>query len=1052
MRSLIRYFVEHKIVTYFFSLLLFIGGIASFFSLGQLEDPNFSVKDAVIITKYPGASPEEVEQEVTDRIEQAVQQMPQVKYIRSYSQAGLSQVKVTIKPQYWSKELSQIWDEMRKKVRDVTPLLPPGVQQPQFGDDFGFVFGFLLAMTADGFSYKEMEDYADEFKKYLDIVPGVSRVDLWGVQKKAIYLDINEQQLASLNLTPATIVSTLKDQNLVVDAGALDISPLRLRISPSGEFTSPEEIGDLIIRPESSDIISNAVVAASENPNETLAEVAQMANDSFIRVKDIAVVKRGYIDPPATIMHYNGKPAIGIAVAGNEDANIVDVGQALYKRLNEVIVNFPIGIKIHKVAWQSDLVSESVNSFLVNLAEAVVIVLIVLIIPSGLRMGLIIGFDLILTILGTFIVMAIMDIPLQRMSLGALVIAMGMMVDNSIVVADGIAIKIREGMNRMQAAIESALQPAFPLFAATLIATMTFYPIAGSKESTGEYCESLFIVVAVALVLSWFIAIFVTPLQCLDMLSEKKKNAQQNPDENEFNKPFFRYFRQVLIKLIAFRKATILLLIALLALSLFSFGFVKQMFFPDSTRAQLMIDYWAPEGTSIHSVQKKMEQLEKELIKGQGVESISSFIGSGPPRFYLPVEPEGQRSNYGQMIINFNDYTAIDPFIEKYEPKTLENISNAMVRFRKYSVGPGNSWPLELRILGPMDANLATIRTLGNTLLDLTGQSPYGRDFRLDIMNRTLQVVPDYEQKRGRWAGISRPDLARALRRGYDGLAIGQYREGKDLYPIIIRHNQEERENFVNKMETLQVRPETSIKSVPLLQVVNGVQPEWEDPLIFRYNRRRGVNIQAAPALNATYPSLQKDVAARIADFSLPPGYELSWHGETESSENSRKALLPGLVPTIIVIVTLLILVFNAFRPIAIIFLTIPFAIIGITWGLLLFNTPFGFMALLGGMSLAGMMNKNIVVLLDACNENLASGMDRYHAIIEASVTRLRPVLLAAGTTVLGVSPLLPDVFWQAMAVTIMGGLAFGSLLTLIAVPVLYSLFYKIEEPKGEAK
>ncbi len=1041
MKGLIQYALEHRTVVYFVALLLFLGGSVSFFTLPQLEDPNFSVRNAVIITRYPGASPEEVEQEVTDRLETAIQQMTQVKNIYSISRAGESYIKVKIKSQYWSDRLPQVWDELRKKIHDVTPRLPPGAKTPIIGDDFGFVYGFLLGITGDGFSYKELEEYSKTIKKELSLVKGVTRVELWGVQQKVVYLEISEKQLAALNLTAETVQHTFQKQNMVVDAGFVDEGGIRFRIAPTGEFSTPEEIGELILRPASQDVISNAMNEVREG--ESLFELSKefdRESTNVIRVKDVARVEMGYLEPPITMMRFNGKDALGIQIAGSEDANIVDVGERLEEAVRGITEYLPIGIELNKIAWQSDLVDESINGFFINLLEAVIIVLVVLMIPSGLRMGLIIGSNLVLTILGTFIFMAIMGISLQRMSLGALIIALGMMVDNSIVVADGVAVYLRQNKGRMESALLAARQNAFPLLAATIIAIMAFYPIFASTEDAGEYCRSLFQVVAISLGLSWFVAMFITPLQCVDFLPEPKGDK-----EDEFQRPLYRAFRRLVQWVIKRRFLTLTVMVALLIASIGGFGLVSQMFFPDSSRPQMMIDFWTGAGTQIQEVSEDLRSFEKAIMDNPHSTDISTFIGAGPPRFYLPVEPEKNYSNYAQIIVNFDSYQEIDTFIEEMQPWAQNYLPQAMVRFRKFSVGPGDAWKFEARISGPGNASMSELRNLGKEVKEIAMTSPYGEDWRTDMMNPILKVVPEYDQKRGRWSGVTRLDLANATKRSFDGISVGIYREMDDLLPIILRNVERERRHMLTNIETIQIRPTLSTTTIPLSQVASSVVTEWEDPYVVRWNRRRAVTVQGGPVLGATFSELYDSVEKEIHDIPMPPGYEIFWDGEAESSKDAKTSLIPGIIPAFIVILLFLVLVFNAFRPIVIILLTIPFAMIGITAGLLVFDMPFGFMALLGGMSLAGMMNKNIVVLLDAANINLKEGMSHFDAIVEAAISRMRPVLLAAGTTILGVIPLLQDVFWESMAVTIMAGLAFGSLLTLIAVPVFYAIFNRIK-------
>lgn len=1051
-RSLVKYALNNRAVTYFLSFLMIAGGILSFISLAQLEDPIFSIKSAVIITKYPGASPEEVELEVTDRIEKAIQEMPQLKKLVSYSSAGVSRIKVDIKDQYWSDKLPQIWDEMRKKIRDVSKEFPEGVESPSIGDDFNFVYGFLLGVTGDGYTYRELEQYAKDLKKELSLVKGVTRVGLWGVQNKVIYVEISEKQVAALGLTSETLLQTLKYQNEIVDSGSIDIGPIRFRVSQTGEFSSPEEIADLHIHPKAADIIGVVLKddQSGQTKDEKLAQEVKDVGTEIIRLGDIATITEGYIDPPQTVMRYNGQPAIGIQLAGAEDENIVAVGQRIEKRLEELQAILPVGINVDKIAWQSDQVSEAVNGFVINLLEAIVIVLIVLIIPSGVRMGLIVGIDLVMTILATLIIIALMNIPLERMSLGALIIALGMMVDNAIVVSDKAAVLMRQGVDRVNAVTEAASSTAYPLLAATLVAVMAFYPIYGSEASAGEYCRTLFIVVAAALIISWLIALMVTPIQCLLMLPvvEKKEDGEKPVDE--FSGPFFQKFRKLIAFLIKVRYLTVAVMLVLLAASAVGFGYVKQMFFPDSSRPQIMIDYWGEYGTRIQDTKQSVENIEKLLLEDPTVQSVSSFIGAGPPRFYLPVDPESNYPNYAQLIITFNSFADVDPFIEKYEQVAKERNAQAMIRFRKFGVGPSNTWPFQARISGPGEANLTELRNIGEEVKAIAQNSPYGRDWRLDMQNRTMKIVSEYDQKRARWAAVTRADIARATKRAYDGIAMGIYREGDDLIPIVVRHPEAEREVVVDNIFGLQVKPSGSVDTIPLGQVVTDIKTEWEDPFIVRLNRRRAVSVEGGPTRDSTFPTLYKDVIGKINALDMPPGYEIFWDAEFDSTQSAQTQLIPGLIPAGIIMVFLILTVFNSFKPLIIIVWTIPFAAIGITGGLLFFDTPFGFLALLGAMSLAGMMNKNIVVLLDTVNENLDDGMDPYNAVIEASVTRARPVLLAAGTTVLGVIPLLQDVFWYAMAVTIMAGLAVGSILSLVIVPVFYCILYRVPTPKKE--
>ena len=584
--------IEKRSLTYFTVFLIFLAGIGAFFSLGQLEDPEFTVKTGVITTVYPGASPQEVELEVTDRIELAIQEMPQVIYIESFSRAGISLISVELKAQYWSDQLPQVWDELRRKIRNIEHMLPPGAGRPEVTDDFGDVFGFQLAVVGDGYSYAELEAYAKDIKKELSLVKDVACVDLWGVQDKIVYVNVSQSQLTQLGLSDASIKATLAQQNMVMDAGGVDLKRKRFRIAPTGEFKSADDIADLHVRPSVSDQISTMTGDSSTSDK-------QGRTDELIRIRDIGTVERGYLEPPATLMRYNRQPAVGISITNTAGVNVVDVGRGIDQRLEQIIPLLPVGIEVHRVHWQSGIVDAAVKGFLINFAEAVGIVLLVLTIPMGWRMGLIIGSSLILTILGSFVLMAIFGIDLQRMSLGALVIALGMMVDNSIVVADGIVVRLQRGMDRKQAAIEAASQPAMPLLGATVIAVMAFYPIFASVEGAGEYCRTLFTVVAISLTTSWLVSMTLTPLQCIDMLPAVKKESE---DVDPYAGMFYLVFRRIVEKAIRMRFLTIGTLVALLVVAFIGFGKLDQMFFPDSSMSKFMVDYWAPEGTRIQTV------------------------------------------------------------------------------------------------------------------------------------------------------------------------------------------------------------------------------------------------------------------------------------------------------------------------------------------------------------------------------------------------------------------------------------------------------------------
>jgi multidrug efflux pump subunit AcrB len=918
---------------------------------------------------------------------------------------------------------------MRNKIGDMLHLLPPGAGTPQIGDDFGFVYGFLMAITGDGFSYAELDQYAKNIRKELRVVPGVSRVEFWGTQDERVYVETSETQLTQLGLTAEDIQRTLRVQNKIVDAGRVDLQSNRFRVAPTGEFTSPGEIEELAVT------------------GTTFGEKAHgVRGEDIIRIKDFANVERGYIDPPANLMRYNGQPAIGLALAPASGVNAVQVGRAVDQRIDQLAEVIPAGIELHRISWQSDLVAESISAFMINLAQAVGIVLVVLAATMGLRMAAIIGLSgLVFAILGTFILMAVWEIDLQRVSLGALIIAMGMMVDNAIVVADGFVVRLQRGMDRTKAAIEAASQPAWALLGATLVATMAFYPIFASDYDTGEYAGSLFVVVGIALLFSWLLSQTVTPLLCMTLIPDPKDGGEGS---DPYAGKFYQRFRGLLATVIRARFFFIGSLLALLVISLWGFRFVPQMFFPDASRLQFMIDYWEPEGSRIQDISTHLTAIEEQLLDTPGVTSVSAFIGGGPPRFYLPVNPEDPYPSYGQLIVNTDSLSNVDTAMDHITPWIAANVPQALVRVRKYGVGAFDDWKFEARFSGPAEADPDVLRRLGEQGMGILEASPYAKETRTNWRNRDRRIVPEYNQERGRWAGVDREDLAYATKRSFDGIPVGLYREGDDLIPIVFRDVEAQRAGAASDMDLIQILPTLSTESVPISQVTDGIAVEWEDPLIWRWDRRRAITVQASPH-NATAPTLMADVRAAFEAIELPPGYSLEFDGEYGSTNESQAALIPGIVPAVVIMIAIIVVLFNAYRPPLIIFMVIPFAVVGITFGLLVTGTPFGFMALLGAMSLSGMIIKNVVVLLDQVNVNLEEGMSPYQAVVESAVSRLRPVVNATATTVLGMLPLLQDIFWVSMAVTIMFGLAFATVLTMVAVPVLYATLYRIPAQKA---
>lgn len=1006
--NLSQYAVRHRAVILFSMALLFFGGLYAYFNLGRLEDPEFSIKTATIVTLYPGASPTEVELQVTEKIERAMQELEWLEQVRSVSKAGESIVYVDIQEQYRSKALPQIWDKLRRKVYDVMPELPEGVMAPEVHDDFGDVFGIFLAMTGDGYSPAELYDRALHVQRELELVKDVKRVELWGYQGECVYVEFSRSRMSELGLAPAAILATLRDQNRVVYGGHMEIDGERIRVDVPGDFQSLEQI-------------ENLVVSGSR------------AGDVLL-LKDMATVRRGYADPPRWQMRYNGRSAIGIAISTVSHGNVVEMGEAVKVKLREIMQLMPAGIDIGAVAYQAHAVNRAVDQFVSNLAQSIGIVVGILLITMGLRSGLLIGWSLILAIVGTLVILLPLGMDLHRTSLGAMIIAMGMLVDNAIVVTEGALIRLQRGEDRTPAVVKPATQTAWPLLGATLIASLSFMPIYMAKNNTGEYCEALFLVVAISLLLSWVISMTATPVLNRMFLRVPEERIGTDP----YSGPFYRNYRFVLEKALHNRAATMMGMCALLGLALFGFGYVEQMFFPDSDRTYFTIEYWLPEGASIRQTADDMRHIEEFLLERPEVINAAACIGQGAPRFILENEPQIPNTSMGVLVVNTRSLEEMQQLMVDVEVFMRENLPQAEPRIRPYPLGPFREFRVEARFSGP---DPQVLRSLSEQAEAIMRADPGTRDTRNNWRHRVKVVRPEYSQPRGRRARVGRPDIAASLAMMSAGLQVATYREDDELLPVMMRVPEPERYDLDN-VEAMPVRGRGA--SLPLGQVVREVRTVWEDPIIHRYNRRRTITAQTEPRPGITSDTVFKRIRPQVEALKLPAGYSLAWGGDYEEEEESNAALGEQMPIAFILMLFIIVALFNAFRQPVIILLTIPLALIGITAGLLVTGMPFGFMALLGAMSLFGMLVKNAVVLIDQIDLSIGEGLPRYQAVVQSSVSRMRPVLMASFTTVLGMIPLLTDRLYSPMAATIMFGLAFATVLTLVVVPVLYSVFFRI--------
>ena len=1006
--------IDKKVITIVITLLLFFGGIKSYNKLGRLEDPEFTVKTARVITYYPGATAMEVSDEVTDKVEIAIQKLGQLKYITSLSMPGFSSIEVEIEDKYTADDLPQVWDELRRKVNDVQDDLPPGTSTSLVWDDFGDVYGIFFAIYGDGYTDKEIYEYSKLLRRELLLVQDVADITLFGVRQERVYVEIPRERIAQLGISPKLIYASLAGQNMVSDAGNIEVGSQYVRIFPTGELTSIEDIGNV------------SLLAAD--------------GETKLFLRDIATIRRGYVDPPGVILRFNGMRSVGLGISTAAGGNVVTMGQAVSQRLKELQAETPIGMEIGIVSHQGDSVTDSIGSFVVNLVEAIIIVVVVLVFAMGFRSGILIGGVLLLTILATFVMMSIKNVMLERISLGALIIALGMLVDNAIVIADGILIGAQKGMSKKDAAVDIVQQTMWPLFGATCVAILAFAAIGTSKDSTGEYCRSLYQVLLYSLMLSWVLAITVTPLAASSFLKVKKLEG----DEDPYGGVFYQSYRKLLVACMRRRYLVIVILVGFLALSVYGFGFVKKSFFPDSTRPQFMVHFWMPQGTHIKKTEKHVEIFEKWVHQQEGVTDISSIIGQGAIRFLLTYTPEESNSAYGLVLVSVEDYRLVDDLMAKCDIFLKENCPEAQAFCRRFMLGPGEANKIQVRLRG---SDPDVLRDLSDKVQQIMRDEPSAVDINTDWCQRVPLLRPIVSDTAARNAGLTRKDIARALQTVTDGTAVGYYRERDELIPIMYRNPESERAD-ARELANIQIYSPIARGFIPIQQVVTDFKMVSENQIIRRRNRQPTLTVRCDPHTGKQATLVFDKLRPKVEAIILPEGYSLVWGGEYEDSNDAISGLQKMLPIIFLFMVLVVIILFNSVKQPLVIFATVPLALIGVTIGLLLMGQPFGFMALLGFLSLTGMLIKNSVVLVDEINAQLATGKDPFQAIADSGVSRIRPVTLAAATTVLGMIPLLKDAFFVAMAVTIMFGLAFATLLTLFVIPVLYTAIFRIKETK----
>jgi len=1009
--------MKNRLITMIVILASLIGGWSAYKNMARFEDPEFTIRTAVIITQYPGATPTEVANEITDPLETAIQQLQEVESLESTSSAGLSRINVDIKYRFSpSKEALQgIWSKLRNKVKDAQSSLPPGSIESIVNDDFGDVYGVYFLLTGEGYTYKELEDYAKKLRTDVLTVDGVAKVSLSGLQREAIYVEISRERAATLGQSINSIYQELEKQNAVSPAGNVRAGNRRLIIQPSGSIDSVEEI-------------KNLVVATDDK-------------GTLIYLRDVALVQRAYQTPLTEELRYNGEPAIGFGISNVTGANVVKMGKAIDAKIASVENQRPIGIEIHEYYHQGKITDAAVQNFVLNVAAALAIVLVTLFFFMGMKSAIIIGATLLITIAATLATMNMMDIPMHRISLGALIIALGMLVDNAIVVTEGILVGTQRGETKLKITEKIIGRSIWPLLGGTLVGIIAFAPIGLAPGSTAEYTGHLFWVVMISLMYSWLFAITAVPFLA-DLLFKEVKGDIELPKEGKLMVAYKNFMRTLLkIKWVPIGAT-----VALFAVSVWGFQFVKSGFFPASTTPQVVVDYWLPEGTDITQTKADMLQIEAELSSYDSIADVQTLIGKGALRYMLVYGGESGNSAYGQFLLKMKSFDEIAEAIPKIQNYIDTAYPDAQAKVWQFQLGPGGGSKIEVEFSGPDPAVLRRLADEAKAIMTADGRAISIKD---DWRQPVSVIEPVYSSNKGRRLGISRQDLSTSLLTNFSGRSVGVYREGDTLIPIIARAPESERLNAESISQIQIISPATGA-AVPLEQVVDSIDMVWRDAMLLREDRVWKIKAQSDPVAGDLASDLQGRLRPKIEAIELPPGVTLEWGGELGNSSEANGDLASTIPMGFLAMVLVVVILFNGLRQPLVIWLVVPLSLIGVVLGLVTTGTPMEFMAILGLLSLSGLLIKNAIVLVDQMDIEIAEGKARFDAVVDSAASRVRPVMMGALTTVLGVIPLFGDAFFKSMAVVLVFGLTFATLLTLVVVPALYALIFKINDSESE--
>lgn len=1032
--------LDNRKLIYFLVACLLIGGVLAITNMGKLEDPEIVVKQALVVTTYPGASAHQVELEVTDLLEKSIRTMKNIEFVESRSMNDLSMITIGLSTLVPNNDVDNQWSILRRKVNDIQAQLPEGASIPIVKDDFGDVMGMFYAMTSDGYSDREMGDYAQLIKRELLAVEGVSRVDIYGEGKECIYIEMYEDKIANIGISPAEVLSTLSGQNKTVYSGYYDAGDMSLRVTVNDKYRNAEDIGELLLQGHQ--------------------------GDQF-RLKDIAKVYTGYESPVRNEMKYDNQKALGISISALSETDITQVGKRVEARISELTDSrIPVGMELHKVFFQPERVSDSLNSFMLNLVESVVIVILLLIFFMGFKSGMIIGFNLVIIVLGSLLILNLTGGTLQRVSLGSFILAMGMLVDNAIVVLDGILIDLQRGKPRKEALTSIGKKTAMPLLGATLIAILAFFPIYLSPDTAGHYVRDLFIVLAVSLLLSWVLALVYVPIQADRILKIKKDKVGKDPYDNKL----YKGLRLVLTWTLKHRTVTIGAAVVLLLIAIGCYRFLPQGFFPDMNYDQLYIEYKLPEGHTSERVSNDLELITDYLLSREEITHVTTSVGGTPARYNLVRSMADPSLSYGELIVDYTSPKELVATMGEIQEFLTENYPDAFIRLKRYNL-MYKKHPIEVQFNGP---DPAVLRNLTSEALEIMENSNAIHLTQNNWEAQTPVLMVNYNQPIARNVGLSRQDVALSLLSATGGIPASAYYDGSHRQTIYLKSVDSEG-NAIESLDNAQIFSmlpslgflnkdlmqglitgvyseedilEEALRTIPLSQVTDGISLGWEDPLVIRYDGQRAMRAQGSPVQGVGTEDARQTIAEQIEAIELPHGYTMHWEGEIKASEQSSKYLFKYFPLAIILIIAILIMLFKDYRKPLIIICCIPLLLIGVIFGMLASGKTFGFVAIVGVLGLVGMIIKNGIVLMDEIELQLSDSVDPVEALLSSSSGRFRPVMMASLTTILGMIPLLGDDLFGPLAVTIMGGLLIGTLITLIVIPLFYSLFFKIKITK----